>query len=709
MTRRARIPLALCIAVLLGSVALAPATAHAGAYYVRSCFPDGVDTVWRPDYVAGAVAYVNCPSGLHARNVLDRAPAPGFTYARLLVNAPTGTYIDEIHFDGFLTQSLGWHSGIYDPQNGRWIWCGTTCGDSFAWYTYHLGGFATGTLALMTICGASQCSRDGQHPKGNVEMRNVTLRLQDAWNPGVDIVGGSLASGGWKRGIQTVDVAGTDNTGVRSIRAFFDGVQVDRKDQSCDDHYLKPCPTATQQTLQIDLGKHSDGAHTLEVQAADTSGNAVGRQQAVLVDNTPPDPVEGLSSTDDWRSINQFAVTWQAPAQSAGAPVAGAAYQLCPEPSPSKTGCGPTQQLMKRDLAKLDQVTLPAPGDWWLRVWLIDEAGNQNAQTSRETPLRWDPETPSVKLLDRDDDDPARITVKAFDAISGLASTEIELRRQGESTWRSLPVESMHGGFSAVVDDEAFPRGTYAVRARATDHAGNEKSDGSSITLPVRLATGLAVGKAKTVGARRAGSRRQRRILIRRPRTRYGKTMKLSGRLTSPGGNPLADRDVEIAQLLKLPGAEWRPVATVRTGATGRFIFKALPGPNRLLRFRYAGTPTIRGDTSVVELRVRAASSMRVSRHRVVNGEEVTFRGRVQGEPLPPTGKLLQLQVYSRGGWLTFATPRANARGHWRYPYRFTATRGVTHYRFRVRMPRESGYPYDPGMSRTVRVRVAGL
>jgi hypothetical protein len=248
------------------------------------------------------------------------------------------------------------------------------------------------------------------------------------------------------------------------------------------------------------------------------------------------------------------------------------------------------------------------------------------------------------------------------------------------------------------------------VRARARDHAGNERSTETtpmSITLPVRLETELAVGRSKMV---RAGVRnRRRRVLIRKPRARYGRPIKLTGRLMSPGGNPLVERDVEIFERLKLPGTAWRPIATVRTGRSGRFRFRALPGPNRLLRFRYAGTPTVQGATSVVVLRIRATSGMRVSRRSVVNGDEVVFRGRVQGQPIPPTGKLLQLQVFSRGDWLTFATPRANAQGRWRYRYRFTATRGVTRYRFRVRLPREAGYPYFPGISKTVGVKVTGL
>jgi hypothetical protein len=105
---------------------------------------------------------------------------------------------------------------------------------------------------------------------------------------------------------------------------------------------------------------------------------------------------------------------------------------------------------------------------------------------------------------------------------------------------------------------------------------------------------------------------------------------------------------------------------------------------------------------------VRAASTLRADRSRVSNGEAVKFRGVVQGE-VPASGKLLQLQVFSRGSWLTFATPRADHRGRWSHPYRFTATRGLTVYRFRVRLPRESGFPYVAGTSRNIRLKVVGL
>ena len=177
-----------------------------------------------------------------------------------------------------------------------------------------------------------------------------------------------------------------------------------------------------------------------------------------------------------------------------------------------------------------------------------------------------------------------------------------------------------------------------------------------------------------------------------------------------PGANPLAGAEVEVWERIKLPAAGWRRVSVLRTSRTGRFRFKALRGPSRTLRFRYPGTATIRSRSTQIDLGVRAKTSFRANRSRVVNGEEVRFHGRLKGRQTGETGKLLYLQVYTRGRWSTFATPRANrATGLWSEPYRFSATRGLVRYRFRALIPRETSFPYETGRSRSVRVTVRGL
>jgi hypothetical protein len=204
--------------------------------------------------------------------------------------------------------------------------------------------------------------------------------------------------------------------------------------------------------------------------------------------------------------------------------------------------------------------------------------------------------------------------------------------------------------------------------------------------------------------------RRMKVVYLRRPVVGHGRKARLKGRLVAPGGNPLANVPVDVSARMAVPGTAFQPVATLTTSRQGRFKYLVPAGPSRVLRFRYAGAPKIRSQTRDIHVRVRAASSMRADRRNVVNGEGVTFTGRLRGGFLPPAGKLIELQFFDRGKWRTFRTFSADpSDGRWSYTYRFDGTRGTRTYRFRARIPKENGYPFSTGRSRRVAVTVRGL
>jgi hypothetical protein len=258
----------------------------------------------------------------------------------------------------------------------------------------------------------------------------------------------------------------------------------------------------------------------------------------------------------------------------------------------------------------------------------------------------------------------------------------------------------------------------YEVRAHVTDLAGNERTitrlaDGTALTvaLPIRAATALSVGQPLRVRVKSAAGKRPkyRRVLAKRARSRFGRRVSIEGRLTDEAGNPLGNAPVEVYERVRLPGMDWRLVTTIRTRATGAFEWRALAGPARVLRFVYPGTGTTRPVIQEVELAVRAGVTLVPSRRGVDNGQDVVFRGRLLGAPLPSAGKLLTLQARTQRGWLTFANPRARATdGRWRYRYRFTGTSFTSRYAFRVLVPEDSSYPYAAGKSKVVRVLVRG-
>jgi hypothetical protein len=190
---------------------------------------------------------------------------------------------------------------------------------------------------------------------------------------------------------------------------------------------------------------------------------------------------------------------------------------------------------------------------------------------------------------------------------------------------------------------------------------------------------------------------------------KFGRPVRIRGRLTASDGTPFAETDVLVLQRQHVTGAAWTPVATLKTSRSGRFSYLARRGVSREIRFRYGGTSVVRPANRDVYLRVGARSTFHADRDSFVNGETARFTGHLRGDHIPAGGKLVELQVFLRGRFHTFATTHTDDRGRWRYDYRFDGTHGRVKYRFRARVPREATYPFETGSSGAVRVAVHGL
>jgi hypothetical protein len=699
------------LAVATIAVAALPSAAEAGTYDVPACFGGGPNRSWQPraDSFTQVSAVCAGGAGIEATNRLASSLAPPSSNAALVFTAPPGTRITRVRGDIKENGTGGWMAGLHDETARQWINCCTTLN---TWQPFNIGRGMTSVAALLHCGGSGGCQRDLPH--GRVALRNVVVTVEDNGPPRVVIRGGGLVAPGWHRLQQEVAIERSDPVGIKQMRLAVDGQRILVNDYPCDSLRAVPCENSAA-PLMIDTRTIGDGFHKLRVEAIDGAGNASAVERTIAIDNHPPTTPQRLSVDDGrgWRSRPTFTLRWATPKQSA-APVVGAFIQVCPEAA-ARSGCEKPQWVERVSAAA---VQVPSAGEWRARVWLRDAAGNANSTAAADALLRMDNTAPTLALQRPAPDRPALVRVTASDDASGLLTRELSLRRRGSSSWISLPVSLHPGGFAAAINDERLPDGVYELRARAVDLAGNERStdrlaDGkkAELALPLRVKTSLRVGRPIRVRARGSrGKRRYRIKLVEKPQARYGRTIPLRGRLTSPGGNPLPGRDVRVYEQTKLAAAPWRLIATVRTSRNGRFTFKALRGPSRTLRFRFGGSDTIRGRTADVRLGVRASTTLIASRRHVVNGEDVTFRGRLRGWRPPSTGKLVELQAYARGHWLTFRTVRADARsGRWRYTYRFSATRGSVRYRFRAKVPREAGYPFETGTSRRVEVRVRGL
>jgi hypothetical protein len=374
-------------------------------------------------------------------------------------------------------------------------------------------------------------------------------------------------------------------------------------------------------------------------------------------------------------------------------PVKAAHYRLC-NAAAGSSSCS-TGIRSAGGIERLDNVTIPAAGDYTLSVWLEDEAGNADGGTASDpVRLRFDDQPPQAAFEFLNESDPTKLDVRTSDAVSGVAEGVIEFRRTGWRQWHGLQT-SLHGDghLSARLDDLDLPNDTYELRARVRDRAGNEltgydREDGARMTLnlPLRAASRIELEKARRKG---------------KPST------ELSGTLRAASGGPLAGAAISVFEQPRTGGG-FRKIASVHTNASGKFTHVLAAGPSRTVSVRYDGSPLIKPAVENVAIRVPARTTITANRRSLRNGQSVRLGGRLRGGPVPDGGKLIDLQAFYRGQWRTFATPRSDGRGNWSFRYRFEATRGIVRYRFRARIRREAAYPYELGYSRAVAVTVRG-
>jgi hypothetical protein len=99
--------------------------------------------------------------------------------------------------------------------------------------------------------------------------------------------------------------------------------------------------------------------------------------------------------------------------------------------------------------------------------------------------------------------------------------------------------------------------------------------------------------------------------------------------------------------------------------------------------------------------------TLRVSRRALRNGQRLTFSGKVLGA-VPAAGVAVTLQAKVGRHYRSFRQLRASSRtgGRVRTVYRFERTTSTARYRFRLKLVRQAGLPYQGGVSAPVDVLV---
>jgi hypothetical protein len=288
---------------------------------------------------------------------------------------------------------------------------------------------------------------------------------------------------------------------------------------------------------------------------------------------------------------------------------------------------------------------------------------------------------------------------------------------------------------TANIDADRLPAGEHTIAVYIEDVAGNRTAlippTRKRIVNDVQGAGYFAAGQffnprfatprvlngdGATSGAklsaafvRQVGKGRSRHS-VKRASTeiRYSQRATVNGTLAAPGGDPIANATVFIGQ--RPEGRQWRLDGTARTDKRGRFVYRpASRQPNRRLRAVYFPFSDSHENvmSSALALRVRAGMTLDVNRHRLHNGDRLIFTGRVLG-PVPAAGVAVTLQAKVGRHYRSFRQLRATSRtgGRIRTVYRFERTTRPARYRFRLKVVRQAGLPFQSGVSPVVSVSV---
>lgn len=746
---------AMGIALALALLLLAAREATAGKYAVAQCgWYVGADASWA-DTTGGAkfrqdgwcVPPVGQDpfDGAHLKSLTrdGQSTVSGTRFARWRWEAPPGTGITQV-------RGTWWHA-LHDGMEQR-IGVGNWNGgfDVFAAASStdtapreFVAGFNPPQPALedRLLCARVESKSCSLGSTSWSALRALTITLQDDATPVPGPATGELMAGGWRRGAQRLEFSDSDvGGGIRFGETLLDGARIDLTEYPCAKAMIggewrgtqmRPCWTYQTGGSIIQTRNFSDGPHALTRCAVDFAGNPACLFPALVqIDNNPPAHPRNLAlgGGDGWRRTNDFDLSWANPDQGSASPIGGALWRI-EGPAGYDTG---VKFAAGHNLGALNDRSVPRAGTFSFSIWLRDEAGNDAPSSAISLPLRLDDVPPGVAFDSETagSGEPEQIRVQISDIHSGPVSGEIRYRRLDTQQWEELPVKFQPGASSDGAQligrlPERLVPGTYVFRAEAVDAAGNKAStarraDGTEMT--VRKVAPAAPGPPLAAVKRAQPVRGKTRIFARLSwRGRAGTELTvpfrvgamLTGRLLDANGAGLAGRTLRVVSRPSRGALERAWVDAVATGPHGGFRFRLDAGTSRRIAVAFPGEEQLDGASRrPLTLRVRGGIDFQATPHALHTGEKVRFHGRVRtfGAPLPRRGKLVAIQYYESAAkrWRPVLVTRTDHGGRFRAGYRFRYVSGSASIRLRAVALSEERWPYAPGASRPVTVRVSG-
>ena len=439
-------------------------------------------------------------------------------------------------------------------------------------------------------------------------------------------------------------------------------------------------------------------ACSVRVWLSDAEGN-VGAPATMPLphDTTPPAAPQGLriaGAAARW--MDRVSLRWSNVADD-GSPIDAAHYQVL---DGSGNPVGETHAVGGENVAAIDGIQTPAQRcACAVRVWLTDGEGNVGSAASvplpRDTTPPAAPQDVSVaspgssRAAEGFDvrwrniaDDGSPISAARYEVLNGAGRAVV-------------PVTTVSGDGIDKVADLQTPRegGSYSLRLWLSDAEGNE---GAPVSVPLAYECVRSdAGRASELGAGLGDERSPAE------RVRQGRGTTLAGDLHGSGG-PVSGAPVCVfsSVLGEDGGREFLGIAM--TGADGGYRFALAAGPSRTIDAIYR--PGQRELSADATLYTRVRPLLRVRGRVVRNKGFAHFEVRLPG---PDNERVVVvLQVRQGKGWRAFRRCRTRAEGICRVGYRFARTTRRATYVMRAQVREQGGYPYLPGNSKPLRLRV---
>jgi hypothetical protein len=594
----------------------------------------------------------------------------GFTY-----NAPAATKISGIDmpFTSFTAPGDGTRRGAMHTVTSRGYDLASRSGQ----------GASSGEVTLATplldetLRVGAYCSADPGYSCWNnaltswVNVVDPAVRLVDETNPVAGTTTGLAVNDATWKGAEDLSYSATDTGGgLAKFRLYIDGQLKDEhsvlplgyyatlcivRGTNADGHWIfgypKPCPDSISRTESIDTTQLPDGQHTITAKVVDASQNATTLYSASkLIANDPP-----VNTTPPGYDTADFVIK---------APPVGTAL---------------TANAGHWTGASLSYAYA------WQRC---DAAGANCAQIPGASALTYTPTRDDVSHRLR-----VGVTVtNPADAVTIFTSPTgvVTASSSGSDTTLKPGQDGSNGSNGAATIVVPTITNNTSNTAQHT-FVGRIAGEANGITCPGDRAT-VTLQHIKG-GQMKLG---------------FGKAATAQVELTcTVSGKAITGARLEIATKT---GAHAAVAADVDTDGAGHALLRIAKGASRgiTVGYRmYADDPIARATTTLKVL-VAGKVKLKANKKLLHNGQAVTLKGTLAGGEVPKRGVALAVQWQDGKRWRPFAQIKTNAKGAFKYAYRFTRTNKTIRYSLRVQVVKgQVDYPYMATASKMIKVTVA--